>query len=93
MNSIHLKHLELTHPDQISTNIQFLSLPIFFSEVVVLKQMTLAVFQILPVDPESNEFVALLSMHGLLVTVSTFSQNCVSEGLYNLVSQYMHQRE
>ena len=64
------------------------------SEVVSLKRVTLATFQILPVDPESDEIthVALLTMPKLLVTFSACSQN-ETEGLYQLVSQYMRQRQ
>ncbi|KAL7537539.1 hypothetical protein ACHAWF_005798 [Thalassiosira exigua] len=65
------------------------------SEVVALKQISLAVFQILPADPTSDEIthVALLSMPRLLVTFSTFTRDNSSDGLYQLVSQYMKQRE
>ena len=66
------------------------------SEVVALKQVCLAIFQILPSDPTSvdTSSVALLSMPRLLVTFHTFSHNNNdAEGLYQLVSQYMKQRE
>jgi len=70
------------------------------SDVTALKFTLLAIFQILPLDPESNEisYVALLSMPRLLVTFSTVAhtQNNDSiafDGLYNLTSQYMRQRE
>ncbi|KAL7532116.1 hypothetical protein ACHAXR_004444, partial [Thalassiosira sp. AJA248-18] len=65
------------------------------SEVVALKQVSLAIFQILPADPNSDEIthVALLSMPRLLVTFSTFPQNSNAGGLYQFVSQYMKQRE
>lgn len=65
------------------------------SEVVALKRVSLAIFQILPTDPDSDEIthVALLSMPRLLVTFSTFTQCSDSEGFYQLVSQYMKERE
>jgi len=65
------------------------------SEVVALQFISLAIFQILPADPESDEIahVALLSMPRLLVTFSTFPKNEEADGLYNLVHQYMKQRE
>jgi len=65
------------------------------SEVVALKRVSLAIFQILPTDPDSDEIahVALLSMPRLLVTFSTFQQCSVSEGFYQLVSKYMKERE
>jgi len=66
------------------------------SEVVALKQVSLAIFQILPADPNSDEIthVALLSMPRLLITFHTFpTKTNDAEGLYELVSQYMKQRE
>mmetsp|Transcript_28323 Transcript_28323/g.40488 ORF Transcript_28323/g.40488 Transcript_28323/m.40488 type:complete len:483 (+) Transcript_28323:87-1535(+) len=65
------------------------------SEVVALQFISLAIFQILPADPESNEIahVALLSMPRLLVTFSTHPKNEHADGLYHLVHQYMKQRE
>mmetsp|Transcript_22295 Transcript_22295/g.54013 ORF Transcript_22295/g.54013 Transcript_22295/m.54013 type:complete len:442 (+) Transcript_22295:1-1326(+) len=71
------------------------------SEVIALRQVSLAIFQILPPDPNSDEIthVALLSMPRLLVTFSTFPQTdggnaaAIDEGLYRLVSQYFKQRE
>lgn len=67
------------------------------SEVVALKFVTLAMFQILPNNPESDEitYVALLSMPRLLVTFSTCTVDELAsfEGLYQLVSQYMRQKE
>lgn len=70
------------------------------SDVTALRFTLLAIFQILPIDAESNEisYVALLSMPRLLVTFSTFPQTQTDEtvamnGLYNLTSQYMRQRE
>mmetsp|Transcript_22628 Transcript_22628/g.40816 ORF Transcript_22628/g.40816 Transcript_22628/m.40816 type:complete len:434 (-) Transcript_22628:185-1486(-) len=72
------------------------------SEVVALKQVALAIFQILPTNPNENveiTHVALLSMPRLLVTFHTFSSqnedgaNAVDKGLlYRLVSQYVKQR-
>ncbi|KAL7468220.1 hypothetical protein ACHAXS_008447, partial [Conticribra weissflogii] len=64
------------------------------SEVLSMKRVTLAVFQVLSVDPDSDEIthVALLSMPKLLVTFSSCPAN-ETEGLYHLVSQYMRQRE
>lgn len=73
---------------------------VWTSDVTALKFTLLAIFQILPIDAESNEisYVALLSMPRLLVTFSTIPQaqnyDPVSlDGLYNLTSQYMRQRE
>lgn len=66
------------------------------SECIALPQVTLAIFQVLPIDPNSEEitYVGLLSMPRLLVTFSTFSQDDgASEGLYNLVAGYMKERE
>jgi len=65
------------------------------SEVVALQFISLAVFQILPADPGSDEVthVALVSMPRLLVTFSTLPKNEEADGLYNLVYQYMKQRE
>jgi len=64
------------------------------SEVLSIKRVTLAVFQVLSVDPDSDEIthVALLSMPKLLVSLSSCAAN-ETEGLYHLVSQYMRQRE
>jgi len=62
---------------------------------IALKQVSLAIFQILPPDPIDEEIshVALLSMPRLLVTFSTFTQTTnVSTG-YQLVTQYMKQKE
>lgn len=67
------------------------------SEVIALKQVSLAIFQILPTDPSSIEVahVALLSMPRLLVTFSTYPQqsNEESDGIYQMVTQYLKQRE
>ena len=65
------------------------------SEVVALQFISLAIFQILPADAESDEVahVALLSMPRLLVTFSTHPKNEHADGLYHLVHQYMKQRE
>mmetsp|Transcript_24402 Transcript_24402/g.40266 ORF Transcript_24402/g.40266 Transcript_24402/m.40266 type:complete len:491 (+) Transcript_24402:81-1553(+) len=65
------------------------------SEVVALQFISLAIFQILPADPESDEIahVALLSMPRLLVTFSTYPKNEQADGMYHLVHQYMKQRE
>lgn len=70
------------------------------SDVTALKFTLLAIFQILPIDAESNEisYVALLSMPRLLVTFSTVTQQqshdlVALDGLYNLTSQYMRQRD
>lgn len=67
------------------------------SDVSALKLTLLAIFQILPIDAESDEitYVALLSMPHLLVTFSTYPQNeAIYAGkLYQLTSQYMRQRE
>ena len=67
------------------------------SECLALKQVSLAIFQVLPIDPNSNDisYVALLSMPRLLVTFSTFTQqsNTDTGGLYQLVSQYVKERE
>lgn len=65
------------------------------SEVIALKQVSLAIFQILPTDPSSIEVahVALLSMPRLLVTFSTYPQNNEAEGMYQMVTQYLKQRE
>lgn len=66
------------------------------SEVVALKRVSLAIFQILPSDPNSDEIthVALLSMPRLLVTFHSFPKKSNdAEGLYQLVSQYMKHRE
>lgn len=92
--------------DELSEFLYQLRLPSFFvsilsepttwtSEVVALQFISLAIFQILPVDPDSDEIahVALLSMPRLLVTFSTFPKNEDADGLYNLVHQYMKQRE
>lgn len=93
--------------DELSEFLYQLRLPSFFvsilsepttwtSEVVALQFISLAIFQILPVNPDSDEIahVALLSMPRLLVTFSTFPKNeDASDGLYNLVHQYMKQRE
>ena len=92
--------------DELYDFLKQLRLPSFFlsvlsepsswtSEVVALKRVSLAIFQILPTDPDSDEIahVALLSMPRLLVTFSTFTQCSDSEGFYQLVSQYMKERE
>jgi len=65
------------------------------TEVIPLKQACLAIFQILPNDPNSDEIAhaALLSMPRLLVTFSTFPRNDGAGRFYELVSQYMKQRE
>lgn len=65
------------------------------SEVIALKQVSLAIFQILPTDPSSIEVahVALLCMPYLLVTFSTFPQSSEGEDLYQMVKQYLKQRE
>ena len=65
------------------------------TEVVALQFMSLAIFQILPADTASDELahVSLLSMPGLLLTMSTFPKSQEVDGLYNLVHQYMKQRE
>eukprot|EP00804_Cyclotella_cryptica_P026649 CCRYP_019090-RA/>CCRYP_019090-RA protein AED:0.10 eAED:0.10 QI:0/0.75/0.6/1/1/1/5/427/833 len=66
------------------------------SDVSALKFSLLAIFQILPMDADSNEitYVALLSMPRLLVTFSTYPQReLISGGLYQLTSQFMRQRE
>jgi len=96
--------------DELADFLKQLRLPPFFvsvlsepfnwtSEFIALKQVSLAIFQILPPDPKDEEInhVALLSMPRLLVTFSTFTQtntNNVSTGrLYQLVTQYMKQKE
>ena len=67
------------------------------SEVIALKQVSLAIFQILPADPTDEiAHVALLSMPRLLVTFHSFPDNKNSDtegGLYQLISQYMRQKE
>ena len=67
------------------------------SEVIALKQVSLAIFQILPADPTDEiAHVALLSMPRLLVTFHSFPDNRNSDaegGLYQLISQYMRQKE
>lgn len=65
------------------------------SEFLALKQVSLAIFQILPADAASDEIahVALLSMPRLLVTFSTFTRPNGTGGLYELVSQYMKEKE
>ena len=94
--------------DELADFLKQLRLPPFFisvlsepinwtSEFIALKQVSLAIFQILPPDPKDEEIchVALLSMPRLLVTFSTFTQTTnVSTGrLYQLVTQYMKQKE
>jgi len=93
--------------DELDDFLKQLRLPPFFvsilsepsnwtSEVVALKQVSLAIFQILPTDPNETveiTHVALLSMPRLLVTFHTFPKNNEAEGLYQLVTQYMKQRE
>ncbi|KAL7429980.1 hypothetical protein ACHAXM_001952 [Skeletonema potamos] len=92
--------------EELSEFLYQLRLPSFFvsilsepttwtSEVVALQFISLAIFQILPADPDSDEIahVALLSMPRLLVTFSTFPKNEEADGLYHLVHQYMKQRE
>ena len=93
--------------DELYDFLQQLRLPPFFvsilsepsnwtSEVVALKQVSLAIFQILPTDANDTveiTHVALLSMPRLLVTFHTFPQNNDAEGLYQLEWQYMKQRE
>ena len=93
--------------EELSEFLYQLRLPSFFvsilsepttwaSEVVALQFISLAIFQILPADPNSDEIahVALLSMPRLLVTFSTFPKNEDSDSrLYHLVYQYMKQRE
>jgi len=92
--------------DELADFLRQLRLPPFFvsvlsepntwtSEFIALKQVSLAIFQILPPDPIDEEIshVALLSMPRLLVTFSTFTQTTnVSTG-YQLVTQYMKQKE
>lgn len=66
------------------------------SDVTALKFSLLAIFQILPMNADSDEitYVALLSMPRLLVTFSTYPQRgLISGGLYQLTSQHMRQRE
>ena len=66
------------------------------SEFVALKQVTLVIFQILSADPNKTveaTHVALLSMPRLLVTFHVFSHDNEANGLYELVSQYMAQRQ
>ncbi|KAL3806080.1 hypothetical protein ACHAXA_000887 [Cyclostephanos tholiformis] len=65
------------------------------SEVIALKLVSLAIFQILPIDTSSTEVahVALLSMPRLLVTFSTYPQRNEAEGMYQMVTQYLRQRE
>lgn len=76
--------------------VSILSEPInWTSEVIALKQVALAIFQILPTDPNSDDIthVALLSMPRLLVTFNTSPKTSEDQGLYQMVSQYMKQRE
>lgn len=65
------------------------------SEVIAFKQVSLAIFQILPTDPSSTEVVhvALLMCPSLLVTFSTFPQSSDAEDLYQMVTVYLKQRE
>lgn len=65
------------------------------SEVIAFKQVSLAIFQILPTDPSSTEVahVALLMCPRLLVTFSTFLQSSDAEDLYQMVTEYLKQRE
>jgi hypothetical protein len=65
------------------------------SEVIALNQVSLAIFQMLPTDPNSTEVahVALLLCPRLLVTFSTFPQSSEAEDLYQMVTEYLKQRE
>jgi hypothetical protein len=74
------------------------------SEVIALRGASLAVFQILPIDPDDDDddgaetrHVALLSMSRLLVTFSTFPParrrgDEAGEGLHALVCRYLKER-
>jgi hypothetical protein len=101
--------IDITHQrssDELYDFLRQLRLPPFFvsilsepatwtSEVIALKQVSLAIFQILPTDPSSTEVahVALLMCPSLLVTFSIFPQSSDAEDLYQMVTQYLKQPE
>ena len=70
------------------------------SEVIALRGASLAVFQILPIDPDDDgaetRHVALLSMSRLLVTFSTFPRRRRGDeaggGLHALACRYLKER-
>jgi hypothetical protein len=97
-------HLRST--DELYDFLKQLRLPPFFlsilsepatwtTQVIALKNASLAIFQILPTHPTTKEVVhvALLTMPRLLVTFSTFPEDVEAGYLYPMVSQYLKERE
>ena len=99
--------------DEMFTFLRQLRLPSFFTsrlsepncwatEVIALQFASLAIFQVIPLEPNSDEvhFVALLGMPRLLVTFSQIAsassidlEQGQQQGFHNLAIQYMRQRE
>mmetsp|Transcript_13531 Transcript_13531/g.31050 ORF Transcript_13531/g.31050 Transcript_13531/m.31050 type:complete len:442 (-) Transcript_13531:23-1348(-) len=94
--------------DEMFSFLRQLRMPSFFTsrlsepncwatEVIALKFVSLAIFQVIPLDPNSDEvhFVALLGMPMLLVTFSPLASSDLEQGqgFHNLTMQYMKKRE
>jgi hypothetical protein len=97
-------HLRST--DELYDFLKQLRLPPFFlsilsepatwtTQVIALKNASLAIFQILPTHPTTKVVVhvALLTMPRLLVTFSTFPEDVEAGYLYPMVSKYLKERE